>query len=387
MSGKNKFIKFLLIGITGDLSQRKILPALAQFAEKNEEVGVDLIGYSRSKPDLRKINLLLDKHSKKRFNSLESIEHIQGNYEDNTIFRDIIAKLEKNERLIAYLAVPPEVFVKFIINSCPFNQQTFDIIVEKPFGSDKKESERILTILEACELGKQIKFFDHYLFKNSVIYGQKELEKLAEYKDKKIEKIEIKALESLGVENRVSYYNSTGAIKDMLPHLYSLLKTTLNSLDREIDIDKTEVRELELKQYKDYTKELKTEESETETYFKSILEISSSNKGNQENFVVSLESGKKLQDKLTEINIYFDDKSEINWNINPTQQITFKNNKNVIILDKCERENYDHTNLFEHLKNNKNKNFVTPKEIKNSWEIYEKIIEHKNKQKIELSIY
>ncbi len=383
MSGKNEFIKFLLLGITGDLSQRKILPALAQFSEKNKQVGLDLIGYSRKKPDLRKINLLLDKHSKEIFNSLESIEHIQGNYENNQIFGEIIPNLNSNERLITYLAVPPEVFVKFIINSCPFNKQKFDIIVEKPFGSNEAEAERILTILQACDLSKQIKFFDHYLFKNCVIYGQEELPKL-KLENKKIKKIQVKALEKLGVENRVGYYEQTGALKDMLPHLYSLLKINLKILNKKIDLNKVEVKNLELKQYKDYLKDTNLKESNTNTYFKTTLEAFTEN---ADKFELSLESGKRLKEKLTEIKVLFDDGSEIIWNIEPNHSIKIKDKEEFIELNNCEKENYDHTNLFEALYKNETGNFVTPEEIKNSWKLHKKITDFKKDNKTSLNLY
>jgi glucose-6-phosphate 1-dehydrogenase len=163
------------------------------------------------------------------------------------------------------------------------------VIVEKPIGYDRNsavELEKILSVLK----DEQVYRIDHYFGKEMVQgifnfrFSNNFLE--SDWNNKHIEKIEIKLLESIGVENRGSFYDKVGSLRDVgQNHLLSVL--ALLTMDDPIDASAHSVREMRQKllsqvtrmnleevkqntfraQYENYDKITGVEKnSETETY-------------------------------------------------------------------------------------------------------------------------
>lgn len=382
-----KTVKFLLLGITGDLSKRKILPALAQLAENNKENNiVDLIGYSRSIPDLKRLHLILDKNSKDTFHSVSTVRHVRGEYDDNTEFNSLISNLnEPEEVFIAYLAVPPKVIINFLLNSCPYHSKKFYLIIEKPFGQNREEANKILNILDACDLGKQIHFFDHYLFKNSILKGKKYFRHHPEIFDKPIKSISISALESIGVSNRIGYYEITGAFKDMSPHLFSLLFLVFELAGLQLDVSKMSPDSLKLGQYEEYCKELGLKSSTTETYFAVSLNYDLK----REPLVINLSSGKKLEKKKTTINVEFIDGSKLIWDVDPEGRVRLFDDRGTLTVDHeiPGKECLEHAIMFERIIEGRSLDFVEPDQILRGWEIYQKVMNYKKEKQIGIKKY
>ena len=116
------------------------------------------------------------------------------------------------------------------------------IIVEKPFGSDLKSAVKLNTILSKNFEEQQIYRIDHYLGKETVQnilvlrFSNGIFEPL--WNRNYIEFVEISVYETLGVENRASYYEKSGALRDMIQnHLMNLLAFTtlfLSSICRDM---------------------------------------------------------------------------------------------------------------------------------------------------------
>jgi len=391
---KMQQVKILLVGITGDLSKRKVLPAIAQFATKNlNKYQTQIIGYSRSKPNMEEIENILAQTTHKYFQDksqtnvenfdqfkipakghfVSTIENIQGSYEDNTILNNLINSLKKNQHLIIYLAVPPQVFIQFIPKCGHLNTQKFHVVVEKPFGKNSKESTKILSMLDKCNLKKQVRFFDHYLFKDAVREGKKKIQIQGIFKSKKIKRIQVRALEKVGIEKRIGYYDENGALKDMLSHLMSLVNTSLNVWQQAVDFKNSlNLKQIKTKQYDGYQEDL-GKKSQTETYFK--LNFVAKDTQNQE-IIFDLESGKKLSQKLTDINIEFTDNSNLNWQIYPKPQLKIleKNNPKAKFLAITDFVELDHVGLFEYLLSNSHDNFISWENVSINWWLYDKIV-------------
>jgi glucose-6-phosphate 1-dehydrogenase len=378
--------KFLLYGITGDLSKKKILPALAQFAELNQEkVQIELIGYSRSTPDTRLIQNILDSNTTTGTTVLDNIHYLQGDYADSKVFFDFIGGLKEDERLVTYLAIPPELFLDILKNSCPFSAREIDLIIEKPFGRDLQEAEQMLKVMDACDLHKRIHFSDHYLFKTSTFVSKPEWNNFGEIRTKTLKQIDLKALENLDVKDRGGYYDQTGALKDIFVHLFSLLNLALNSLrpNEEVNYDSFEVLDLSLGQYQSYRHDINTENSQTDTYFqlKSQLTI-----GDQE-IIVNFESGKKLNTKQTTIEAIYDDSSVLDWKIAPENQLEYILPESTKAINLNKNNKLDHTNLFEMLLEGDSSRFVDNRDIVTSWQMYDKIIKFKESHNIQTKLY
>lgn len=369
--------KFLVIGITGDLSKRKILPALAQFSNLNkDELEISLFGYSRSKPAEEEITEVLSE------NSLKSIEFVQGEYNDPSFFQSLISGLKNNERLIVYFAVPPIVFLDLLETFCPFYKANLDIIIEKPFGRDTNEAIKILQKIDECKLEKNIHFCDHYLFKSGLELGDEIESFLATFLEKGITEIHFKALEALDVKGRGGYYDEIGAIKDMLPaHLYSLLDyigTRFNKLE---EIESAEVVNVKLGQYIGYKQDVNNFESETDSYFLAELKT-------KQGIKLVLESGKKQSEKLTSIEIFNQFGEKIVWNIDPLKEITlYQNNLEVKKIKIDTNRKMDHTKMFSDLLNNSYEKFFKAENTVKGWKLYEKVLSFIKEEKLSVVTY
>lgn len=375
--------KILLLGITGDLAKLKVLPAISEFAEKNQsEVLIDLIGYSRTAPDTKQIERILDDSSSSGKHSLSSVNYFQGQYNNAAFFDGLYNATSDDEKLVIYMAVPPSVFLEFLQNSCPHNDKNIDIILEKPFGRDPEESEQILKTIHSCQLTKKVHFFDHYLYKSQMQLSKAEMLNLKNLKTKTIKEIRLQALETINIGLRAQYYEGIGAIKDMLPHLFSMLCLNLATLDKNFNLnnfENFEVEKLLLGQYKSYPAEIGTEFSPTETYFLA--------KGKAGDIEITFESGKKLDTKLTQITTVFDDDTKLIWNISPDKKLSYVSEHDSFTLNLDRNKNLDHTNMLENLLDQTQDYFVTPGQVLTSWWVFSKINQFRILKRTPLNFY
>jgi glucose-6-phosphate 1-dehydrogenase len=375
--------KVLILGITGDLALLKVLPALSQFAEKNKaKIRLSLIGYSRSKPDVKKIESILNKNCSSGQHNLVDVSFFQGQYTNQTFFDSLYQSIDdENEKLLIYLAVPPNTFLDFLNTSCPYGNKNIDIIMEKPFGRSLKEAKEIIDKLQECKLQQRVHFFDHYLFKSSVYLNKAELNNIQTLKKYNIHQIDVRLLESIGIKDRAGYYDQTGALKDMLPHAFTLLTRVLNNFLPQYNLDIYEnfkISSVILAQYKNYPEDIRLESSNTDTYF--CVEATLGQ------IKLKIESGKRLDQKLTDIEIIFEN-GKINWNIAPKQTLSSTIPENLFEVSITKDYLMDHARMFENILNKDYSLFVKPGEVLISWWIFDLINKKIRSEKKDLSIY
>jgi glucose-6-phosphate 1-dehydrogenase len=355
--------KFIIAGITGDLARRKILPALGEFSNIfSQKLDIEVIGYSRSQPDHEAIYNSLNS---KRPSKIKNVKFYTGQYDDPSFFINLMQDVSAEKKIIFYFAVPPQVFLLLLENLCPYHTKNIDIVIEKPFGNNMNEAKKIIDKVHECKLTEKTRYCDHYMFKSGLQLDDKTLE-IIKNLPMRIESISIKALETIDVQGRSSYYEGVGAIKDMIPaHFYTLIKSLQKVLQREIDINddgKIFIRNVKLGQYQGYLEQIQRQTSSTETYFLIDMYI------NQIAFV--LESGKKLDRKETSITILYENNTTLYWRIDPDP---------ILLLDSEEihiqnREAVsDHTRLFMDILFGNYDRFLNESDVINGWRIYENI--------------
>jgi glucose-6-phosphate 1-dehydrogenase len=367
--------KFLILGITGDLSKRKILPSITEFAHhNNDKISVDLLGYSRSEPNTEEI-LNIIKNTTNGYSPFLNIDYATGQYNDPAFFNNLIRHLSKDERLIIYFAVPPVVILDLLEIFCPFNTKNIEILIEKPFGNNKNEAEQIIAKINSCKLNNKVHFCDHYLFKSGLIINPEIQLLINTVKQKQIEKIEIIAKESIGVKGRAGYYDSVGAIKDMFPsHLYSIWKFCKKTFHIKEKIQKINI--VKIGQYKNYFSDIEVKQSNTETYFKIEFET---NKGMK----VLFESGKRFDRKETIIKVNFSDGNAMQWEIDPDRKILYQG-KTYLINQSLHS---DHYNIFYNLLNNNYSKFINQKSVIRGWDLYNKTVDYINTNSVKTEVY
>jgi len=265
----------VMFGASGDLAHRKLIPALFDLARHGcLAPRFRLLGFARtqmSDDDFRRgagEDLPKDEgagaQGGRRDDFLKQLRYFTGDYDDPESYRRLAQRLDEldHEGQLAgnrlfYLATPPDIYPRIVgqLGSAglarPASEKSWTrIIIEKPFGHDRASARdlnrKVLDVFEESQVYR----IDHYLGKQTVQnllvfrFGNGIFEPL--WNRNYIDSIQITAAESLGVERRAAFYESTGAMRDMIQsHVLQL--TSLVALEAPAAFDATSVRNEKIK--------------------------------------------------------------------------------------------------------------------------------------------
>ncbi|WP_282372545.1 glucose-6-phosphate dehydrogenase [Pseudomonas sp. PS02290] len=169
-------------------------------------------------------------------NLSKRITYITGDFLDDSTYADIDAKIKSTgtRNAVFYLATAPRFFSEVTqrLGSSGLMVEDDDsfrrVVIEKPFGHDLPSAVALNNCLLKVMSEKQIYRIDHYLGKETVqnILVSRFSNGLFEsfWNNHYIDHVQITAAETVGVETRGSFYETTGALRDMVPnHLFQLL--------------------------------------------------------------------------------------------------------------------------------------------------------------------
>jgi glucose-6-phosphate 1-dehydrogenase len=235
-------LRFFLFGATGDLSIKKLYPALFELFNKNklsDDVEIICIG-RRDFSDEILHDFIADKVGGVRdvklwFKFVKSLKYKQLAFEDLEDYKQLEAglKIDKNDTHIFYLATAPQFFepiVAHLYASRLLEQSNLNhrVVIEKPFGKDLESAIKINEHLESFVDENQIYRMDHYLGKemiqNIMMLRFNNMLFEASWNKEYIDHVQITVAESYGVFERAGYYDKSGAIRDMIQsHLLQML--------------------------------------------------------------------------------------------------------------------------------------------------------------------
>ena len=165
-----------------------------------------------------------------------NISYVQGDFLDDSTYVALEAKIAASGtgNAVFYLATAPRFFSEVVrrLGAAGLMQEQEDgfrrVVIEKPFGSDLQTAEALNACLLKVMSEKQIYRIDHYLGKETVqnILVSRFSNSLFEafWNNHYIDHVQITAAETVGVQTRGSFYERTGALRDMVPnHLFQLL--------------------------------------------------------------------------------------------------------------------------------------------------------------------
>jgi glucose-6-phosphate 1-dehydrogenase len=164
------------------------------------------------------------------FRNLSSLlTYINGDYEDPATFAELRRALEGRSRPLHYFAIPPSMFPVVVRGLASANcTENARVVVEKPFGRDLESARSLNATLYEALPESSIFRIDHYLGKEAVQnilyfrFANSFLEPI--WNRNHIRQIQITMAESIGVEGRGRFYDSVGAIRDVLQnHLLQVL--------------------------------------------------------------------------------------------------------------------------------------------------------------------
>ena len=272
MANKNQPTIIFIFGGSGDLTYRKLMPALYNLyldnylPEKFLIVGIGRRDFT---------NATFRNHSKKGIEEhsrrkeevkttwkefAPCIEYMQADLENNITYKTMLARVHKAEEewkekttVIYYMSVAPQLAPTIaeklhnakLTADCKHSRMVF----EKPFGHDLKSATELNIRLGQMFKEEQIYRIDHYLGKETVqnILALRFANALFEpiWNGNYIDNVQITAAENIGVEDRGGYYEQAGALRDMVQnHMLQLL--CMIAMEAPVSFDADEIRNKKL---------------------------------------------------------------------------------------------------------------------------------------------
>jgi len=345
--GRSKPASIVIFGASGDLTQRKLVPALHTLACREllspdtRVIGVSRTDYSDEAfrdhlhEGIREYSRAAsgpDEICQKWTKYSDNYTYMSGNLSELETYRRLGDRLEAFDQefgtracVLFYLAVPPALYTMIVerLGRSGLNRSEKGwrrIIVEKPFGHDLESARQLNDEIHEVFDEDQIYRIDHYLGKETVqnILSFRFANTIFEplWSRNYIDHVQISVTESVGVAHRAAYYEQAGVLRDMFQnHLMQLL--TLTALEPPVAFEATALRDEKAKvlravspiadsvrgQYRAYRDEPEVApDSETATYAAVKLWVDN---WRWRGVPFYLRSGKRLALKSTEISIEF----------------------------------------------------------------------------------
>lgn len=240
----------VIFGGGGDLSQRKLIPSLFHlFVQKELPEVFSILAFDRVELDDPGYRLLMERAVRAAEQSPfdkdnwgdfgRRLFYLRGSFENEADFVALKARVDEvgtpasgMKHMICYMAVPPQVvplavrkMKDYELCSGPYNMK---IVIEKPFGEDRKSAAELnRTLMDAFEKN-DIYRIDHYLAKEPVDnitffrFSNTIFEEV--WNRRYVDNVQITVAEDLGIEHRGTFYDKAGVVRDIVQnHLLQIL--------------------------------------------------------------------------------------------------------------------------------------------------------------------
>ena len=245
----------VIFGATGDLTHRKLIPALYNLAAEGAlPPAISIVGFARREKSTEQFRSELETATRKFSrtplndelwaNFASSISYHQSPFDDAEGYRKLARQMEEEDRKrgtggnrLYYLAVAPDQFPVILshlresgLSTAPSGSWS-RVIVEKPFGTDLASARQLNELVNEVFPERDTYRIDHFLGKETaqnimvMRFANSIFESL--WDSNHISHVQITAAEPLGIEGRAGYYDKSGAMRDMVQnHLLQLLTLT-----------------------------------------------------------------------------------------------------------------------------------------------------------------
>lgn len=264
----------VLFGVTGDLSRKKIMPAIYDLANRGLlPPGFALVGFARREwaheDFAQEVHDSVREHARTPFSEVvwrqlsQGIRFVAGDLTDPEAFAELrttLAALDAERGTVGnhafYLSIPPGLFPTVVsqIERSGLAERPVGawrrVVVEKPFGHDLASAQELDAVLSSVFSPDEIFRIDHYLGKETVqnILALRFANELYEpiWNSHYVDSVQITMAEDIGLGGRAGYYDGIGAARDVIQnHLLQLL--ALTAMEEPVNFGPGEVKAEKIK--------------------------------------------------------------------------------------------------------------------------------------------
>jgi glucose-6-phosphate 1-dehydrogenase len=245
----------ILFGVTGDLSRKKVMPAIYDLANRGLlPPGFGLVGFARrewaDEDFASEVHDAVREHSRTPFREdvwqqlAKGIRFVAGDLNDAAAFADLkrtVDALDEDRGTMGnhafYLSIPPGLFPVVIeqLKNAGLADQSGDswrrVVIEKPFGHNLASARELDAVISSVFQPDEVFRIDHYLGKETVqnIFAVRFANEMFEpiWNSNYVDNVQITQAEDIGIGGRAGYYDGIGAARDVIQnHLLQLLAIT-----------------------------------------------------------------------------------------------------------------------------------------------------------------
>ncbi|GAA2084678.1 glucose-6-phosphate dehydrogenase [Pseudolysinimonas kribbensis] len=259
----------VIFGVTGDLSRKKLMPAVYDLANRGLlPPGFALVGFARREWDDQDFEKVVyeavKQYARTPFDEdvwkqlREGVRFVQGEFDDDAAFdrlKSTLTELDETRGTMGnhafYLSIPPKSFPQVTEQlkrsglADPKDGEWRRVVIEKPFGSDLTTARELNDVVESVFPPDSVFRIDHYLGKETVqnILALRFANQLYEpiWNANYVDHVQITMAEDIGVGGRAGYYDGIGAARDVIQnHLLQLF--ALTAMEEPVSFDAADLR-------------------------------------------------------------------------------------------------------------------------------------------------